>query len=139
MNKELKVHTLSLRWTVSRARDTEGYNIVTLTNGKGAKFQTLGGGYDMCGKVFGHWLMAEYGDKIKEQVIPYGYDNENAKDGIYGFFTKDGRYWLDGACGIDCMISIAKAIGLQVSYITRPARKRNEIIGYTVIEREIQK
>lgn len=48
---------LALKWTVSRARDTHGYNVVTLTDtSTDRSFRAIGGGYDMEGTVFAEWL-----------------------------------------------------------------------------------
>jgi hypothetical protein len=120
----MKKYIIELKWTVSRARDTYGYNVVTLTDNYGAKFKASGGGYDMTGKVFGQWLEYQYMDKIKAELksCVYGRD-ENGRttsthSDYYGLFydIELDKYWLDGACGLDSMRHIAKAIGLDVTY-----------------------
>lgn len=46
---------LIITHTKSRARDTYGYNVITLWDGKD-HFKACGGGYDMIGTVLGDWL-----------------------------------------------------------------------------------
>ena len=98
---------LELNWTISRAKDTDGYNVITLLDGK-TKYKAMGGGYDMTGTVFGQWLWANYKDLISEKLMG------KEKD-FYGFKRlNDGKCYLDGACGLDCMLRIAKEIGLSI-------------------------
>ena len=107
---------LEIKWSVSRARDTYGYNICTLIDGV-AKYRTCGGGYDMIGTVFANWLAANYLDKIKERVRPYDYyvdDKDKTDDMFYGFFKKGEEFWLDGGCGLSSIFKIARETGLIV-------------------------
>ncbi len=55
---------LELKWTISRAEETYGWNILTLIDGK-RKYKVNGGGYDMQGSVFAQWLWYNY----KEQIV----------------------------------------------------------------------
>lgn len=103
---------LEIRHSISRGRDTYGHNIVTLWDGRKA-FRACGGGYDMVGTVFAQWLMHAHKDAICK-LPPYG---TGESEGFFGLFERDGRFWLNGACGIDCMKRIAKAAGLQVSMV----------------------
>ena len=115
---------LSITWSVSRGRDTEGWNICTLTNGQtGKKYSTKGGGYDMKGTVFADYLQNVHQDKLlllKDRLDMY--------DGMHGYFSNrttrrlrgatyhtNGNYIsLDGAYGLEGMIRIAEACGLEV-------------------------
>lgn len=103
---------LELKYTVSKARDSYGYNIITLID-RETKYRTCGGGYDMIGTVFAKWLWANYKDRIIELCNPYECKSPGEIE-YYGFFNRGGSYYLDGACGVDCIIRIAKAIGLNV-------------------------
>ena len=114
------MRNLIFKWTISKARDTQGYNIVTLVDGD-KKYKALGGGYDMQGTVFAHWLWANH----KEEIISKLKGRE--KD-FYGFFAMDSSYRIDGACGLDCMITIAKEIGLQVKQIYSKYQLTNIIV-----------
>lgn len=108
---------LEIKWTISRGRDTYGYNILTLYDGD-AKHRANGGGYDMLGKVFGSWLMANYKEKIialtpsAKAIKPF-----ESNEGYYGLFNYEGNFYLDGACGFNCMEEIAHAIGLTLKKI----------------------
>jgi hypothetical protein len=96
---------LELKWTVSRARDTYGYNVVTLRDESGNRFRANGGGYDMVGTVFGEWLMTVHADKLT--TLDPGK--------FYGLTVRDdGTVRLDGACGLSSMRAIADAIGVTV-------------------------
>jgi len=95
---------LELKWTISRARDTYGYNVVTLRDESGNRFRANGGGYDMVGTVFGQWLMAAHGDKLTA-LDPSKF---------YGLTVRDGVARVDGACGLSAMRRIAEAIGVTV-------------------------
>jgi hypothetical protein len=111
---------LQIKWTVSRGRDTCGYNIVTLTDtSTGEKYRTDGGGYDMTGTVVGHWLSSHFQKQLKALDISQFYGARR---------LEDGGIYLDGACGLECMLSIAKAIGIQMQsvYIKR------KLIGFIV-------
>jgi hypothetical protein len=56
--------TLEFRWTVSRGRDTYGYNICSLyVDGRKAA-SCNGGGYDMQGTSLGNWIARNYADRL---------------------------------------------------------------------------
>lgn len=60
---------LSLSWSVSRGRDTYGYNIARLDDrNTGERFRCMGGGYDMVGTVFGDWLEKTFQSELTELV-----------------------------------------------------------------------
>lgn len=62
MNVDAK--TLEFKWTVSRARNTYGYNICSLyVDGKKVAAYN-GGGYDMQGKSLGYYLARAYSDRL---------------------------------------------------------------------------
>lgn len=113
---------LELKWTVSRARDTYGYNVVTLTDqatSKGKRYRASGGGYDMVGTVFGDWLDDTYQDRlwaIREQaysIVSVGNRTTNT-DGFYGMTWNEDKVTTDGGCGLESMRKIAEAIGVHV-------------------------
>jgi len=107
------IKNLSLKWSVSRGRDTYGYNIVTLTdNPTGKKYRAYGGGYDMVGVVFSRWMDDNYRERYQSLDL----------NGYYGLREGDDGYrYTDGACGLNCMMGIAVAIGLN--YQTVYSRK----------------
>lgn len=140
---------LSLSWSVSKGRDTYGYNICRLDDtAKGERFKCMGGGYDMVGTVFAQWLCANYQDRllaIKERSSYYfskekGHESRDPQDGaLYGmkYYVDDNRIHIDGACGLDCVQNIAREIGLDIEreYIAK-GRRRGETIGWFISEKE---
>jgi len=130
---------LHIKRTISKARDSYGYNILTLIDGD-KKYNTVGGGYDMLGTVFAKWLQENYLDTIISKLPPCVYEKDENRfntckpSDYYGFFLfKDsGKYYLDGACGLDCIVKIARAIGLTVQ--TDYDRKKNITMGFIINE-----
>lgn len=105
----MTMHHLIVKHTVSRARDTYGYNVVTIWEGN-SRYRAIGGGYDMLGACFGNWLQNTYYErlkKLKESGEEY-YGLSQSRIGPFGVY-------LDGACGLECMVKIAARIGLEVN------------------------
>ena len=130
------MNTLNLKWTISKGRDTYGYNVVTLTDTETSfKYQTNGGGYDMVGTVFGSWLANKYQEELLEiaeqanatYTSADGYkvryeipgDFRSRHLGFYGmtYYPEKKMISLDGACGLNEMLKISSAIGLDVKEI----------------------
>ena len=142
------IKRLALSWSVSCGRDTYGYNICRLDDtSTGERFKCMGGGYDMRGTVFGNWLEARYQDRLLAMKDRASFTRTtagvsvpaNREDCLYGmaYIEKDNRISLDGACGLECMIRIAEAIGLEVErdYIAK-GRRRGETVGWYISEAE---
>lgn len=109
------ISTLTITEGTSRAADTYGYTLITLTDsGTGKKFRACGGGYDMFGTVFGDWLAETYQDELRAGLA--GMDKEQVHRDYYGARVTDGgRVVLDGACGQMSMERIARCLlGLGV-------------------------
>ncbi len=130
-------HHLIVKHSTSRGRDTMGYSIVAIWEGKNS-YKTCGGGYDMLGTVFGQWLYANYKEKLNT-LVPYDpqYSDKFYQErgyyqalGNYGLFQYNEEFYLDGACGLSCMISIASKIGLNVKQLRD--RKGCYTIGFIV-------
>lgn len=126
-----QINKLVLSWAVSKGVNTFGYNICRLDDrNNGHRFRTMGGGYDMAGTVFGEWLQHYYQPELLK-----------IKDAdFYGmtYRADENKITLDGACGIESMMRIADAIGLDVQrdYIAS-GRRRGETIGWFVQMREV--
>lgn len=152
---------LALSWSVSRARDTYGYNVVRLTDGRNT-YRADGGGYDMTGTVFGDWLTATYQDRLLKIARRAYYVSDGngvkAREGehahvrwvgtpgkpkvtpgsLYGMYSypKEKRVSLDGGCGIESMLTIARAIGLEVE---RTGNRKGETTGFIVVDTKAPK
>jgi hypothetical protein len=72
MKKRLSEHarrhvgeTLTIRWGVSRGRNTYGYTTCSLRNGSGKRLAACnGGGYDMEGTVVGDWVARTFREEL---------------------------------------------------------------------------
>lgn len=112
--------SLFIKWSISKARETYGWNICTLQDND-KKYKTNGGGYDMLGTVFAQWLWSNYKDVIISKILPL-------KQEFYGFYDMNGKQWIDDACGFDCMKKIAEAIGLTVRCFYQKGDLNNIVI-----------
>lgn len=146
--------SLHFKWTVSRGRDTYGYNICTLLVDGEKVGKCLGGGYDMQGTSFAQWLENYYEMQLNglfmEEIIAFkamplnesGYKRKGElkdKDGnpFYGtslYQSKDGKIQLhlDGACGFESMKRIAEAIGIKLQWNKESNKYKNHTF-YTAI------
>jgi len=145
----LNINKLTLSWSVSRGQDTYGYNICRLdSRDSGTRYKCTGGGYDMVGTVFGNWLAAEHQETLKawattqeRKDCDYGIAGYKSLPAWYGLtINPQGKITLDGACGIDCMVCIAEAIGLEVQrdYVAK-GRNRGQTTGWFVCKAEENK
>ena len=145
-----QINKLTLSWSTSKGRDTYGYNICRLDDrNNGQRFRTIGGGYDMIGTVFGQWLETYYQKELMEisQQAKRVFNQQKEwidcgrSDSFYGmnYYVNDGRISLDGACGLECMIRIAEAIGLEVErdHIAK-GRRRGETTGWFVQMKDVK-
>jgi len=83
---------LEYKWTVSRGRDTYGYNICTLYADGRKVSRCDGGGYDMEGTCLGSFLAKRYADRLvalKTKDFPRGHDGKRA---FYGLTFHDPNY-----------------------------------------------
>lgn len=145
--KEVTPTYLAVKWTTSRGAETYGYNICTVTDQEtGKRFKCMGGGYDMLGTSVGEWIEATYQDRlmsIRERAYTTWtdleddgpFDQQQNRDGLYGMsWNKGGRgrvekVSLDGACGIESIERIAKAIGIKLA---RTWDRKGHTTGYVV-------
>lgn len=143
------VKNLHFKWTVSKGRDTYGYNICTLLVDGEVVGRCNGGGYDMQGTAFGEWIQNAYQDKLRQLFaadIKNIETNENCRtyntnkgvvikhmpgSGFYGVtiywdtMSKTARISLDGACGFNSIQRIAEAIGITLQWNKESDRYKN--------------
>lgn len=145
----MKITHLAISRSVSRGRDTYGYNICRLddrTTGK--RYKCNGGGYDMVGTVFGEWLqdvyqaellkIADRAHNIYTKESGFKSPDDKTKSRLYGMTwdVSEASVILDGACGIEPMIRIAEAIDLEVQReYKKTGRNRGQTLGYYVCEK----
>jgi len=58
------MNVLEFKWTISRARDTYGYNVMTLYVDGVKTARCNGGGYDMKGTVLGNFIARRFKDEL---------------------------------------------------------------------------
>lgn len=136
--------TLKFKWTVSRGRDTYGYNICSLWIDRVKVSSCNGGGYDMQGTALANWMQEEFQDQLRK--LPSNYGSGDNNKGFYGLsfynsktkksqhrFSKNvDRACLQGACGFSSITSILNAIGYELEYIT----EEKDITVYLLTEKE---
>lgn len=123
--------TIEIKWGTSKGRDTYGYTTCNVYNGRDKRRGSCnGGGYDLQGTAFGEYLEKDWTDRLNALALANldklpQYEggvnlNVNKTDkAFYGMTTifKGGKFHhvnLDGACGFNCMVRIAEAMGLRV-------------------------
>lgn len=140
---------LHFKWTISRGRDTYGYNICTLLVDGEKVAKTTGGGYDMQGTALGEWIQNNFKSKLEERfkkeiesVNDQDYADRNGYlykeiTSFYGarLSGKKGepvKVVLDGGCGLDCMKRIAESIGVTFKWNPESNKYKNHTY-YTAI------
>lgn len=63
--------TLELKWSVSRGRDTYGYNICSLYVDRVKVSSCNGGGYDMQGTALGNWVERAFREELLTLTEPF--------------------------------------------------------------------
>ena len=138
-------YNLKFKWTVSKAVNTYGYNICSLfVNGQKVS-SCNGGGYDMQGTCLGDWLEREFEDELlqlKDNFYGLTFHNPNWQpsqeiikreeegkslglERYQDFYKQSSKLptekhtipLIDGACGVNSVENILKAVGYQKSCI----------------------
>jgi hypothetical protein len=145
MKTTFPIHHLKISWSTSKGRETYGYNICRLDDSlTGKRYKTCGGGYDMNGTVFADWLQDCFQSELmalKDRAY-YVDDGHSLSTparpaSFYGMYdntrSKKGNITLDGGCGLESIIKIAKAIGLEIQReCIQTGKRRGETIGWYV-------
>lgn len=135
---------LRIRWGISRGRLTYGYNICTVIDERtGKRYSCNGGGYDMVGTSFGRWLGDVKQAELQALADKHGPSAQHRGQvaGFYGMYRweKGDEVTLDGACGLESIITIAKAVGLTIERTFVPTGpNRGNTTGWIITEREEQ-
>lgn len=145
ISEKTQVKNLHFKWTVSRGRETYGYNICTLLVDGDKVASCNGGGYDMQGTAFGEWIQNAYQDRLKKLCYDNGINEQmpvrtyTGKNGTtyssyilknyYGLtLTNHGgldNVTLDGGCGMSSMQKIAEAIGITLKWNKESDKYKN--------------
>jgi hypothetical protein len=106
-----------IKWTISKAKKTIGYDICSLWEVGHKLYSCKGiGGYDMEGTVVAQWLVANWGTRIEKLYAPnfYGLMFTQGDENLPRF-KKGCKIRLDGRYGLSGVRVIASAIGLEMS------------------------
>ena len=130
MKHEINGIPIYFVWSVSKGRDTYGYNICTLREGfnRNKIASTCGGGYDMKGTVLADFIKLHFENELKRLNSKefYGLSFWNPESKKYHKRYQQGyKICLNGACGFECMQSILNKIGFKLKLISECA---NEIV-----------
>lgn len=138
------INYLEVSTGTSRGADTYGMVISRLKDTNALNtYKCKGCGYDMLGSNLGEWLEDVFQAElvaIKDRAhLIYnqgvGCSTSKADNALYGMTLNaaDGSISLNGACGVDSMIKIGEAIGIefQRSYYEN-GRRRGETKGWYV-------
>jgi hypothetical protein len=120
LSKYWHIKTLNFKWTISKARNTYGYNICTLKDSRGNKISsTCGGGYDMKGTCLGDFINTYFYDEIRKlnSADFYGLKHYGKKYRRLKHASKHGKSYVDGGCGFSTMESILNKIGFKLSFV----------------------
>lgn len=144
---------LHFKWTISRGRDTYGYNTCTLLVNGEKKGRCNGGGYDMQGTSLAQWLTNDYQDELTALFANELIELDNSTTArtyesnghvvkfatselYYGttLYVDRGTYRvsLDGGCGFNSIERIANAIGIKLQWNPESNRYKNHTY-YTAI------
>lgn len=137
---------LHFKWTISKGRDTYGYNICTLYV-DGIKVSSCnGGGYDLMGTCLGNYLESAWQSELRGIADNAGEHIRARKGEPWERLEQEGDLYgmkaihddiglvhvsLDGSCGFRSMEKIAGAMGLELTYMqsmseTRGKRLKND-------------
>ena len=116
-------YNLKFKWTVSKAVNTYGYNICSLfVNGQKVS-SCNGGGNDMQGTCLGDWMEREVKNEplqLKEKFYGLTFYNPNRQSSDLPTDLPTEKHTtpvIDGACGVNSVEKILKAVGYQNSCI----------------------
>lgn len=131
-----QIHRLEISWSISKGRDTYGYNICRLDDSvSGKRYKTIGGGYDMIGTVLGEWFEDRYQSELlalaeknadKLETYSAAYPGWQKIQGLYGLTFDQSKAMLDGGFGVKSIIHIIEACGFEIekSYDKRKGHLR---------------
>src|SRR3972149_2780023 len=85
----MKEYLLEFKWTVSKGRDTYGYNICSLYVDGSKVSACNGGGDDMQGKALGNWIALTFEKELVGLTIPKSRRNGQDVQEYYGLTFHD--------------------------------------------------
>ena len=126
---------VEIRCTVSRGRETYGYNIISLYLNGVKESSCMHGGYDMAGTCLGMYMKDTYADDLQKVNCKdlYGFQHINTKTHRpQRRGSKNSYVSLDGGCGWNCMTEVLGRLGWGLRY---SGEAKNRTMYYTVVKR----
>lgn len=119
---------IEFKWTISRGRDTCGYNICSVYYNRDKIESCNGGGYDMKGTCLGKFITYYFNEYLKKLRARREHDTKNCFYGLTFYNKKTKKYqvaytegcdfYIDGACGFSSMERILEKIGFKLEYVS---------------------
>jgi hypothetical protein len=128
---------IKITWSISKAKDTYGYNRLTaLDLETKKKYVAIGGGYDMLGTVIGD-LVADKLQSHISMLTPYyiitnnyGLEKTNSRNAFYGltFNQLTGKAIIENGCGMANVTKIIEACGYQLTGFYAKSKKESYLV-----------
>ena len=132
---------LSNNWNlvdISHRWSCRGYGSSRIQNSRGETLaKATGCGYDRFGTAIGQFIEATFPDELQRLAKrscknKYGNGGKSSKE-FYGLFIgNDGKVYLDGACGYDCMFRILNCIGFELKQVGEHKTANSGSVFYTL-------
>lgn len=115
--------------TVSKAKDTYGYNILTAKAycqdrpvGDGGKIgQCKGGGYDMLGTCLAQFLSEAYQKELvamKDKLLQMKKQNNTSYAKAFNYYTQSKKAYIEGGYGYNVVLQYLAILGLTYKSTT---------------------
>tara|TARA_R110002111_G_scaffold259013_1_gene328634 strand:+ start:371 stop:844 length:474 start_codon:yes stop_codon:yes gene_type:complete len=92
-----------------------------------------GCGYDRFGKVLGNFIEHHFPNELQRLAKRFAHKNHKSSKQFYGLFlNKEGKAYLDGACGDSSMQKVLAAIGFDLERIGESERSNNGEVFYNL-------
>lgn len=120
VERDGETHVVEFKWTISKGRDTYGYNICTAFVDGEKVGKASGGGYDMQGASLDDWMS----EQAKPEHSFYGlrWETPKGKRGKEWTPEYQSKVWtenhtaarIDGGCG---MTSLLRNLGFEYQWL----------------------
>lgn len=117
-----------------------GYGNSKILDLHGAQIAKRGGcGYDRFGSVIGDYIQTLFQDELNKLAkrfckTKYSRGGLKSSNEFYGLFlNKDGKAYLDGACGDSCMRKVLNVIGFELKYLNETSGSVNGSQFYELV------
>jgi len=112
-------HSITLRWGISRGKDTYGYNVLTARDSFSRKriADASGGGYDLTNTVLCDVISKLYHKEFQEAYLLLSPYQQRDSFRHIQRNLKTGNAWADGAVGEQATRQLLDLVGLDMESI----------------------